>query len=183
MEPVTLSNLGPTGLDAGGRAVDGRGVDAAFDAIYREHANSVYRYAAMLVADPNDAADVASDAFERAYRAWSRGAEPAGPVLPWLLLITRRIAVDRWRRLRASLRPRVPTPTAPHPSGGVESRLWLEGVAAVLPSRQREVLLLRYLGDLSDEDIGSLMGLSASGVRSLVARAIAKLREHPEVWR
>jgi DNA-directed RNA polymerase specialized sigma24 family protein len=43
------------------------------------------------------------------------------------------------------------------------------------------VLLLRYRGDLSDEAIGLVMGLTASGVRSLVARALAALRSNPEL--
>jgi RNA polymerase sigma factor (sigma-70 family) len=64
-----------------------------------------------------------------------------------------------------------------------ETWLWLDAFARVLPERQREVILLRYHRDLSDADIGALMRLSPSGVRSLVARAIATLRSHPEVWR
>jgi DNA-directed RNA polymerase specialized sigma24 family protein len=51
----------------------------------------------------------------------------------------------------------------------------------VLTARQREVLVLRYQRDLTDADIGSVMRLSESGVRSLVARALAILRSHPEL--
>ncbi len=59
--------------------------------------------------------------------------------------------------------------------------MWFEALAGVLSDRQREVLLLRYQSDLTDADIAMIMGLSQSGVRSLVARALATLRSHPEL--
>jgi len=40
--------------------------------------------------------------------------------------------------------------------------IWLEQLAKAVPPRQREVVLLRYQRDLSDEDIGEILGLSAS---------------------
>ena len=60
--------------------------------------------------------------------------------------------------------------------------MWLDALARSLPARQREVLLLRYQRDLTDAEIGEVLGLSESGVRSLAARAIAALRRHPELW-
>lgn len=74
-------------------------------------------------------------------------------------------------------------PTAPSDTAHLEAMLWLESVAKILPPRQREVIALRYQRQLTDADIGVVMGLSESGVRSLVARAIETLRKHPEVWR
>lgn len=68
------------------------------------------------------------------------------------------------------------------PEPNFEALAWLDTLAHVLPSRQREALVLRYQGDLTDAEIGLVMGLSESGVRSLVARGIATLRNHPEVW-
>jgi DNA-directed RNA polymerase specialized sigma24 family protein len=43
------------------------------------------------------------------------------------------------------------------------------------------VLVLRYQRDLTDADIASVLGMSESGVRSLVARAVEALRAHPEL--
>jgi RNA polymerase sigma factor (sigma-70 family) len=59
--------------------------------------------------------------------------------------------------------------------------LWFDAIASVLTDRQREALLLRYQRDLTDADIGSIMGISESGVRSLVSRALDVLRSHPEL--
>jgi RNA polymerase sigma factor (sigma-70 family) len=128
-----------------------------------------------------DAEDIAAETYERAYRAWSSVPEPA---LPWLLLTARRIATDRWRRARRMAR--IVLRLGPRRASDAGERqtefwLWFDAIARVLTDRQREVLLLRYQRELTDADIARIMGLSESGVRSLVARALAELRAHPEL--
>lgn len=157
--------------------------DDTFVGLYRDHYRTVFLYLLALTRNHQDAEDVAAETFERALRAWSRTGAPTAGAAPWLLVTARRIAIDRWRRARRALGAR-----ARHEERAndalveADSWLWLDEVLRVLPSRQREVLALRYQQDLSDADIGLVMGLSESGVRSLAARAIATLRKHPEVW-
>ncbi len=136
-----------------------------------------------------EAEDATAEAFDRAYSAWRSGHGPSGRALPWLLLITRRIVVDKVRRRRliswlpiGALRPA----DEPAVAGDAERSdfwLWFDRFARDLPARQREVLILRYQRDLDDDSIGEILGLSASGVRSLVARACEPLRRNPEIWR
>jgi RNA polymerase sigma factor (sigma-70 family) len=45
-----------------------------------------------------------------------------------------------------------------------------------LPARQREALVLRYYGDLSEAQIASMMGISTGAVKSHAARAMSSLR-------
>jgi RNA polymerase sigma-70 factor (ECF subfamily) len=153
-----------------------------FEDVYERHLRDVFRYALVLTRDRDDAEDVTSETFARALRAWRTGSEPDGPPLPWLLTIARNIATDGWRRARRVL-ARPADPTSPSDSARLEAWLWLQSVVAILPARQREVIALRYHRELTDADIGAVMGLSESGVRSLAARAIETLRKHPEVWR
>ena len=167
--------------------VDGAG--ASFEALYRQRYRDVYRYALLMLHSAEDAEDVTADAFQRAYAAWGSGHGPAGQSLPWLLLITRRLVIDKARRRRllswlplASLHP-THEPSAEADTGRTEFWLWFERFARELPTRQREVLILRYQRDLDDDAIGEILGLSASGVRSLVGRACATLRRNPEIWR
>lgn len=160
-----------------------------FEAVYREHYREVYRYVLLSLRRPNDVDDIVADTFDRAFAAWRSGHGPAGRALPWLLVISRRIVVDRWRRDRlirwlpfvSGGGSREPADQA-DPGSQAEFWLWLEQLARALPDRQREVVFLRYQRDLSDEEIGDILGLSASGVRTLVSRAIAGLRAHPELW-
>jgi len=160
-----------------------------FETVYRDHYQAVYRYALLTLRRQDDVEDVVADTFDRAWRAWRSGHGPAGRALPWLLTITRRIVIDRWRRNR--LLGWLPLPSGrddsepEHPERAAERAefwIWLDQVMEVLPARQREVVLLRYRRDLSDAEIGEILGLSASGVRTLVSRALAALRQHPELW-
>lgn len=160
-----------------------------FESIYRRHERDVVRYLALLLRDIDDAEDVAGDVFERAFKAWRDGRGPAGIALPWLLTIARRLAFNRLRRRR--LVAWIPLwdiggSSSRDVRGDTESTefwLWLDALAAALPERQREVVFLRYRRQLTDEQIGEVMGLTASGVRSLAARALAGLRSHPELWK
>lgn len=118
---------------------------------------------------------------------WRPGGTAAGRrgPLPWLLTIARRLVLNRWRR-RSHIRwiPFAPdTPTRDGGTDEIEFWAWLDSLARAMPERQREVLILRYRRDLTDQEIGEIMGLSSSGVRSLVARALDSLRRHPELLR
>ena len=163
-----------------------------FEAIYTAHYRDVFRYVLFSIRRSDDAEDVVSETFDRAFVAWRSGRGAADRPLPWLIVIARRIIVDRWRRARllrwlpfVATRPGQTAidPADPDdPMGRADFWLWLDRLAAVLPDRQREVIFLRYQRDLTDDDIGEILGLSASGVRSLVSRALATLRRHPELW-
>ena len=157
--------------------------DTDLEAIYSRHFRDVYRYVLGLTRSHDEADDVTAETFERALRASRSSAGVPDVPLPWLLLTARRVAIDRWRRLRqfAGLRPPVRSAEVTAGERRTEFWMWFDAVSAVLSDRQREVLLLRYQRDLTDADISMIMGLSESGVRSLVARALEALRAHPEL--
>jgi RNA polymerase sigma-70 factor, ECF subfamily len=165
---------------------DGRSRDAEFASLYERHYRDVFRYMLALVRSHDEADDVTSEAFERAYRAWATGGFPIERGLPWLLLTARRIATDRWRRVRRRTRV-VRDARSRHAVGTSHDRtefwLWFDALSEALTARQREVLVLRYQRDLGDADIAMVMGLTESGVRSLIARALERLRTHPELLR
>jgi RNA polymerase sigma-70 factor, ECF subfamily len=155
---------------------------ATIERVYADHYRDVFRYVFGLTRSLDEAEEITADTFERAVRAWG-GQLPARPVA-WLLLTARRIATDRWRRARHFARIVVRAGAQRADAlAGLDSAfgLWFDGLTTVLTARQREVLILRYQRDLTDEDIAAVMGLSPSGVRSLVARALAVLRSHPEL--
>jgi RNA polymerase sigma factor (sigma-70 family) len=154
---------------------------AEFESIYRRHYLDVYRYVLVMSRSTDEAEEVTAEAFTRALRSWSSSWPPPGKELPWLLLAARRVFTDRWRRARRTARHLVTRRADDDAHAQTEFWLWFDSLSRVLSPRQREVLLLRYRGDLSDEAIGLVMGLTASGVRSLVARALAALRSNPEL--
>jgi RNA polymerase sigma-70 factor (ECF subfamily) len=162
-------------------AAERRVADELLEQVWLRHHADVYRYALALTRSHDDAQEIVSDVFERALQRWVTVPEPP---LPWLLVVTRRIATDRWRRARrlaAILVSGRRSGVAPGDEQRTEFWAWYDAVSKVLTPRQREVLALRYRHDLTDDQIGEILGLSASGVRSLVARALDALRAHPEV--
>jgi RNA polymerase sigma-70 factor (ECF subfamily) len=187
------------GVDLTSDLLDARA--SSFEAVYNAHYRDVFRHVIFATRGRDDVEEIVAETFARAFAAWRSGQGPAGRPLPWLLVIARRIVTDRWRRARLigwlplpdGLRPargdwdgrRATEPEPESPDGGervAEFWLWLDALSRALPARQRDVIFLRYQRDLSDEDIGEVLGLSASGVRTLVARALSGLRAHPELW-
>jgi RNA polymerase sigma-70 factor (ECF subfamily) len=161
-------------------------VGADFATVYHETYLDVWRYASFMLRDTVEGEDVAAETFVRAFQAWSTGRGPHGDSRPWLVLIARRIVLNRIRRARL-LRwiPLVPTRDSSDPSRLLEEtefRVWLEQLASVLTSREREALFLRYLYDLDDTAAAAVLGVSASGMRTLVSRALQHLRERKETW-
>ncbi len=190
MELLTDERGAPQLLERVGAGREERDdLEDTFEAIYRRRYRDVFRYALLMLRHEAEAEDATAEAFDRAYSAWRSGHGPSGQALPWLLLITRRIVIDKMRRRRlfawlpmGALRPA----DEPASAGDTERSdfwLWFDSFARDLPPRQREVLILRYQRDLDDQSIGEILGLSASGVRSLVARACEALRGNPEIWR
>jgi len=174
---------------------------SSFEAVYNAHYRDVCRHVILTTRGRDDVEEIVAETFARAFAAWRAGQGPAGNPLPWLPVVARRIATDRWRRRRLiawlplpdSRRPRPGSwdarqsgesePGGPDRAAAVaEFWLWLDALSAALPTRQRDVLILRYQRDLTDEDIGEVLGLSASGVRTLASRALSALRKHPELW-
>ncbi len=168
---------------------DVEGVGATFEALFRQRYCDVYRYSLLMLRSAADAEDVAGETFRRAYEAWCSDRGPTGQALPWLLLIARRLIIDKARRRKllswiplGSLNPSA-EPVAQADTGRTEFWLWFDRFARELSIRQREVLILRYQRDLEDAQIAEILGISSSAVRSLVARACATLRRNPEIWR
>ena len=161
--------------------------DGAFEAVFGAHYKRVCWYALAMLRDLAEAEEAAAETFDRAYRAWTSGNGPKALPLPWLLVICRNIV--RAKRRRARLISWIPLPEHDREPAdstddieAVEFQVWLRQLEGVVSSREREALTLRYVDDLGDSGAALVLGISTSGFRTLVSRAIAKLRAHPEVW-
>jgi RNA polymerase sigma-70 factor (sigma-E family) len=146
-----------------------RSFELAFADLYR----LAYRVAFRILGDRSDAEDVAQEALARAALRWSRLHErPEG----WVCRVASNQAIDRYRRRRRQ--PSIPA----GPVGIVDERLGERGdlVAALrkLPRRQREVVVLRYLADFSEEDVALALGCSVGTVKSQASRGLSALRSH-----
>lgn len=152
-----------------------------FDALYRTHWWPMLRLAQGLVDDVSSAEDVVQDAFAGLCRNPTVLADPAAAVryLRASVVNGARSALRRRRTVRAWLgqvRDGEHAPAADELSLRSADQELARRALAALPSRQREVLTLRFLADLSDSEIADATGMSAGHVRSAASRGLATLR-------
>ncbi|MDI6097184.1 RNA polymerase sigma factor [Actinoplanes sp. NEAU-A12] len=141
--------------------------------------------AAVLLGAGADADDVVQESFVKAYRQLGRFRGEAG-FKSWLLAIvsneTRNLVRSRRRRDGLWLRAAAvadPLPLEPDPAesalAGERRRLLVEQLRA-MDGRDREVLVCRYLLDLSEAETAVTLNLPKGTVKSRTARALARLR-------
>ena len=149
--------------------------EAAFEDFVRGRAGALLRTAYLLTGDRHTAEDLLQEVLERMYLRWPRIDEPEAYARRALL----NRATNRWRLRRR--RPEAPMPAgtdppAPDHADGVAVQTTVVAALRTLPPRQRAVVVLRYLDDLSESDVAHLLGCSVGTVKSHGARGLARLR-------
>jgi RNA polymerase sigma-70 factor (sigma-E family) len=147
--------------------------------LYRRHRMRFVRLAILLVDDPATAEDVVQEAFAGLHRHW-QGLRDAAAALAYL----RTAVVNGSRsvlRRRRTAREYVPPHTVNARSAESLAMLTAEHQAVVsaltqLPDRQREVLVLRYYGGLSEAEIAEATGISRGTVKSTASRGLDALQ-------
>ncbi|HEX8346465.1 MAG TPA: SigE family RNA polymerase sigma factor [Actinoplanes sp.] len=139
---------------------------------------SLVRYGTLLTGDRGHGEDLTQDALVKTYRAWRRlhaGGHPEA--------YTRRVMVRAaWRAGRRRWRHEVPVAAPPEqaaPGNSYAQHDMTDVVLAALrglPAGQRVVLVLRYWGELSEQEIAAQLGCSVGTVKSRASRALATLR-------
>jgi RNA polymerase sigma-70 factor (ECF subfamily) len=145
--------------------------DRHFEEAFERHWLSVFRFAIAWTNEWRAAEDLTQDAFLKLW-AKRRTVDWSKPILPWLLTTTRRLATDRFRRLR-----RIAGFAAP---GWLDEDVrvrWLDVQAAMelLAPDQRAALVLTKVIGLDSETAAVAMGTTAGGVRAAVSRARKRL--------
>lgn len=135
---------------------------------YEELFLCAYRAALRVLADPDGAADVAAEAVARAFIRWRRVERFARA---WVTRVAVNLALDQVRR-----RPRPARPVAKIQEEPSLDRVVLAAALARLPRRQREVLVLRFLLDLDEEQTARLLGVTVGTVHTHVTRGLAHIR-------
>jgi len=161
------------------------------DALER-YEGPLLRYTVRLLGGDIDAArDVVQDAFVKLIQQERAAVE--GHLAPWLYRVCRNRSLDR---IRKEQRMQISLPDAHHHNGRLgqasddldreqpaeqaaqpETRSRLLVMVADLPERQREVLRLKFQGDLSYREIAEIMDLTVSHVGVLIYTGIQTLRE------
>lgn len=165
-----------------------KGDEEAFAQLVRLHENKVYHLALRMCGNPEDATDVAQEAFLAAWRGLPNFRGEAG-FSTWLYRLVNNAAIDHLRKTKkqrgdVSLddeESHVDTPdTGPGPQEAAESGELRQAVAEGLNrlgEDHRQVLVLREVQQLSYEEIAGVLGLDLGTVKSRLSRARNALRK------
>jgi RNA polymerase sigma factor (sigma-70 family) len=161
----------------------------AFARVYDENVWGVYGYLAYRVSSRDDAEDLTQLTFERALRAWDRFDSRRASVATWLLAIARNLLVDHYRRDHSQHHEPIGTDESNDAAHGhleLEPHGVSPDLAAALDQlgrRDREIVALRFGGDLTGPEIAELTGLTLVNVQQILSRSLRRLRaelEKPE---
>jgi RNA polymerase sigma factor (sigma-70 family) len=151
-----------------------------FDALYREQWRPMLRVAVGLLDEAYLAEDVVQDAFAALYRRAGSLRDPAAAIGYLRACVVNGTRTALRRKIVARNRMR-PGDTANEGAADESVLLTAEhdlvrAALDKLPDRQREVLTLRFVAELPDNEIAVATGLSEGGVRSASSRGLAALR-------
>jgi RNA polymerase sigma-70 factor (ECF subfamily) len=154
--------------------------------LWDDHGSRVFKFAAMLSRNDQEAEDLAQEALLRAIKGLPRFQPKRGGVEAWLWRIVVNTGRDfgRAARRRHLLLERLQLLDRPHPPAEdaerhVTGAVLLDAVRA-LPKRQRTLLALRFGADLDYAAVGKAIGLSAVAARGATRRALTSLRKDLE---
>jgi RNA polymerase sigma-70 factor (ECF subfamily) len=169
---------------------------STFERLFRDCARDVHGYAIALLGDRAGAEDVTALAFERLYGARKRLDRTRGTPRAWLFSIARNAALDELRRRRRHGAGRLEPERAESPDSGhqlaagqtrqadpaeaieqAERRATVHAALLELPLREREVVLLKFHGQLTNVELARVLGISESNAGTRVHRALTRLRE------
>lgn len=170
-----------------------RSVDGAFEALVLAYQDRLYRFALRFCADSQDAEEITQDALLRAHSAllrYERERIRALSLQAWLYRITLNVARNRARKKavpQLSLAAAAELPAweaAQAPLTGPEAYAErqeqsadLARLLATLPARYRSVLLLRFVEDMSYQDVAAVLHKPLGTIKSDVHRGLTLLRQ------
>ena len=151
-----------------------RGDERALASLIDRYAARIHAHLCRMTGDRDDADDLLQETWVRVARG-ARRFDPTRRVRPWLYGVAANLARDLYRRRQVRARAALPEPGTAAPAAPVE-RIDLHERLARLPERLREVVLLRYYGDLDEAEMAAALGIPRGTVKSRLHGAIRELK-------
>lgn len=164
-----------------------RGDERAFEALIQPYADATYRLCLRMMGNEQDAADMAQEAFVRAWRSLSTY-KGQSRFSTWLYRVTSNVCLDELRRRRHGEVQSMqvlqengfePVDTGETPEMALdraELKRELSSAISQLGEEQRAALVLRDVQGLPYEQIAEILDLNLNTVKSRISRARSTLR-------
>lgn len=178
--PVSTTHNDDPRADALLVGLASRGDEEAFLALYKRHRSFVISVARRYTRDESEALDVLQDTFAYLVKKLPT-LRLTSKLSTFLYPAVRNIALTIRRKDRmVALSPTHDTAGKAAPASPETGPRPIEKVVADLPEGQREVLILRFVNDLSLREIAAVLGIPIGTVKSRLHQAIATLRQDPK---
>ncbi|MDP2856328.1 MAG: RNA polymerase sigma factor [bacterium] len=159
-----------------------KGDAEAFGLIYDHFLDRIYRFIYLKVTNREETQDLAQQAFMKAWEAINRFEDEGLPFSSWLYRIARNLVIDFYRvqKKNISLDESI---GVMHPDDLEEQMLKSQEQEEVkralsdLTDEQRDIIVLRFVDDLSYKEIGKITKKNPAALRILQHRALNKLRK------
>lgn len=154
----------------------------AFAEIYERHFDSIYRYVYLRVRTQMEAEDLTQQVFVKALQSISTYKWKGAPFSAWLFRIAHNQVIDYQRKAGRIQMTALEVPVSasdPDPVDVVDQEMDIERVREAMGSLtdlQREVLSLRFGGELSTAETAKIMGKKEGAVKALQHSALGALR-------
>ena len=166
-------------------AAAARGDEQAFAELYDQTSPRVYGMALRVVRDPAQAAEVTQDIYLEVWRQSARFDADKGGVLPWLLMIAHRRAVDRVRSAQSTMvrddKYALLHEERPYDSVSEQVQISLEAqrvrkVLDDLTPAQREAVTLAYFGGYTHTEVASMLDLPIGTAKTRIRDGLIRMR-------
>lgn len=154
----------------------------AFGRLYDLHVNSIYKHIYYRLGKQSDAEDLCAEVFLRAWQAIDRYNPRGVPFRAWLFRIANNLIIDRHRTTKQWLpldKITVQPSGLNDPVAVAEMKLdrdELRRAILLLKPEHQQVIVLRFVDDLSAAEVASAIGKSEGAVRVIQHRALKELR-------
>jgi len=156
---------------------------AAFATLYRRYLDRVYGYAFYQLGNHHDAEDVTERIFLAAFRALPGFRDEGSSFRAWLFRIAHNTIANAHRsRARKRTEPLPDDFERPAPDADPARQVALADelrqirrAVAEMPDDRRQVILLRFVDDLSTDEIAQVLDRSPGAVRVLLHRSLREL--------
>lgn len=168
------------------KAIDGD--TEAFGVLYERYVERIYNYIFYRTGNVNEAEDLTSRVFQRAYKHIQKYTNRGVPFSAWLYRIAHNLVAnwyrDRSRKKEVEISEFIPSEEKhDFPESSVEKNEDVNRLLKVirkLPQERQQLIILKYVEGMSNAEIGVIMKRSEGAIKSLYHRTLNALRRELE---
>lgn len=169
-------------------ALASAGDEEAFAWLYQKYVTRIYNYVYFRTGNAAEAEDLTAKVFMRAMKHIRNYRDLGLPFSAWLYRIAHNLVAnwhrDNGRKKEIPLDDAMPLPVlSKHPESEVIKREETEKLLRIirkLPPERQQLIILKFVEQLSNAEIGAIMGKSEGAIKSLYHRTLLSLREEYE---